>query len=438
METQNRRWVTYGLHNFRQIPQLERFTRDELFAMEVVGRVLPFRTNSYVINELIDWEEAPDDPIFRMTFPQAGMLKPNHFAEMASALKTRRSPETIAQVADQIRRELNPHPSKQTTLNVPLLDGKRLKGLQHKYGTTVLFFPSEGQVCHAHCTFCFRWPQFVDVDDLRFAMRETDLLVAYLQRHPEVTDVLITGGDPMLMRASRLAAYINSLINADIPHLQTIRIGTKTLGFWPYRYLTDPDADAILRLFTTVAQKGLHLALMAHITHPTELQTRAVREAVARIRSTGAQIRTQAPLLAHINDDPDIWRTMWQQQTKLGMNPYYMFVVRDTGAQHHFAVPLIRAWQIYRDAQAQLSGIVQSARGPVMSVHEGKVEIVCPTSLGGQAVLALRYLQARVPSLIKRLFYAKYDSQAVWFDELSPADPDQQPFFRQADSTAVI
>ncbi|NIP15323.1 MAG: lysine 2,3-aminomutase, partial [Pseudomonadales bacterium] len=70
--------------------------------------------------------------------------------------------------------------------------------MQHKYRETVLFFPAAGQTCHAYCTYCFRWAQFVGIDELKFASRQADSLVAYLERHPEVTSVLITGGDPLV------------------------------------------------------------------------------------------------------------------------------------------------------------------------------------------------------------------------------------------------
>jgi L-lysine 2,3-aminomutase len=122
--------------------------------------------------------------------------------------------------------------------NVPEIDGVKLTGMQHKYRQTVLFFPAKGQTCHAYCTFCFRWPQFVGMNEWKFAMHETELLVSYLRNHPEVTDVLFTGGDPMIMKTKMLAAYIEPLLEkVNLPNLQTIRIGTKALGYWPYRFL---------------------------------------------------------------------------------------------------------------------------------------------------------------------------------------------------------
>ena len=198
-------------HNYRSLPQLAALSEEQKFAIDVVSRVLPFRVNNYVVDELIDWENIPDDPIFRLTFPQRGMLQPRHFNEVARAVRRNESKAAIQEIANRIRLELNPHPAGQLEHNQPFFDGQPLDGLQHKYRETVLFFPSQGQTCHAYCTFCFRWPQFVGMDELKFAMRESELLLEYLQEHPEVTDVLFTGGDPMVMRTRVLASYIEPL-----------------------------------------------------------------------------------------------------------------------------------------------------------------------------------------------------------------------------------
>lgn len=422
-------YKAYGRHNYHKIPQLDRLTAEDRFAIEVVSQVLPFKANSYVINELIDWDTVPDDPIFRLTFPQVGMLKPEHFNTIAALIRQGADQRQIQETSDTIRLELNPHPAGQMELNRPLLNDVILDGMQHKYRETVLFFPSQGQTCHAYCTFCFRWPQFVGMSALKFAMRQAAQLVAYLHQHPEVTDVLITGGDPLIMKSDTLATYLLPLLENDLPHLQNIRIGSKALGFWPYRFLTDPDAEALLALLRRVVQAGKHVTLMAHFTHPRELQTKAVLQAIARIRETGVQIRTQSPLLAQINDDPDVWAAMWQEQVALGCIPYYMFVVRNTGAQHHFAVPLARAWHIFRDAYRQVSGIARTVRGPSMSTNPGKVEIQGITELNGEKLFMLRFLQGRNPDWVLRPFFAKYDPEAIWLDDLRPAFGADQFFF---------
>ena len=424
-------YKSYTLQNFKELPQIRRLSEEQVFDIEVVGHVLPFKTSSYVVEELIDWSNIPNDPMFVLNFPQRDMLKSHHFNELSKLLREGASPEKIKRTAYNIRLQLNPHPAGQMDHNIPSLKGKKLCGIQHKYRETVLFFPLQGQTCHAYCTFCFRWPQFIGINKLKFGMREIDILIRYVRRHPEVTDILFTGGDPLVMTTKVLTSYIDPLIEADLPNVQSIRIGTKSLTYWPYRFLTDPDADELLALFEKVVNKGKHLAFMAHLNHPNELKTEAVKRAIARIRNTGAQIRTQSPLLAHINDSPDLWTEMWNNQVRLGCIPYYMFIARDTGAQHFFRVPLGRAWQIYQKAYQNVSGLSRTVRGPSMSAAPGKVEILGVNDIAGEKVFVLRMLQGRNPDWAMRPFFAAYDKNAVWLDKLRPAFGKKRFFFQE-------
>ncbi len=428
---QGYRYQAYSLHNYTKIPQIQKLPEEHRWAIEVVGRVLPFKTNNYVVNELIDWDKVPDDPIYRLNFPQPEMLVPEDFEAISTLLRRNAPKEAVLKEAIRIRMKLNPHPAGQMELNVPQVNGKKLPGLQHKYFETVLFFPSQGQTCHAYCTFCFRWPQFVGMDDLKFAMKEIEDVIEYLQAHPEVSDLLFTGGDPMVMGARVFGAYIDALLSADLPHLRNIRIGTKALAYWPYKFVTDREADEFLRIFERIVKAGKHLAIMAHFNHPRELSTEAVRKAIERIRATGAQIRTQSPIVRHINDDPDVWAEMWRTQVNLGLVPYYMFVARDTGAHHYFALPLVRAWEIFRSAYSRVSGLARTVRGPSMSAKPGKVQVVGVAEVNGEKVFVLRFLQGRNPDWVHRPFFARFDPDATWLDELKPAFGEDRFFFEK-------
>ncbi|ODU13348.1 MAG: lysine 2,3-aminomutase [Thiobacillus sp. SCN 64-35] len=424
------KYKAYSLNNFRDIPQMAQLPESIKFDIEVVGHVLPFKTNNFVVDHLIDWEQAPVDPLFVLTFPQHDMLLPQHYAEMAALLKSSADSATLKAAANHIRLQLNPHPAGQVSHNIPSLEGEPLDGMQHKYRETVLFFPSQGQTCHAYCSFCFRWPQFVGLSDLKFASREVDRLIDYLKAHPEVTDVLFTGGDPLIMSARNLALYIETLLEADLPNLRHIRIGTKALSFWPYRFLSDDDSGDLLALFRKVGESGKHLALMAHFNHPRELAPEPVRQAIAQIRQTGAVIRTQSPLLRHINDDPALWAEMWDRQVDLGCVPYYMFIARDTGAQHYFSVPLVRAWEIFREAYQRVSGLGRTVRGPSMSANPGKVHVLGVCEIRGEKVIQMRLLQGRNPDWIHRPFCASYDEHATWLSDLKPAFGEDRFFYQ--------
>jgi L-lysine 2,3-aminomutase len=190
--------------------------------LRAVAAVLPFRVNDYVIDELIDWAAAPDDPMFRLTFPQPGMLAPADLARMVTLLGTG-TPAEIRAAANEIRQRMNPHPAGQLDLNQPVLGDRGLPGMQHKYAETLLVFPRPGQTCHAFCQYCFRWPQFVGEPDLKIATDDVDAMTAYLRAHPSITDVLFTGGDPLVMSTEVLSRYVTPLL--DIDTVQVVRIG---------------------------------------------------------------------------------------------------------------------------------------------------------------------------------------------------------------------
>jgi L-lysine 2,3-aminomutase len=196
----------YTERQLDKIDALTLLTEAQRFEMRVVAHVLPFRVNRYVIDNLIDWHNIPDDPIFRLVFPQRV------------------------------------------------------------------------------CTFCFRWAQFIGDKNLRFSCKEADRLREYLAKHKSVSDLLITGGDPMVMKTDHLAVYLESLIQPELNHIQTIRIGTKSLSFWPQRYVSDEDSDSLLELLEKIIKAGKHVAIMAHYNHWREMTTPLFRS------STGARL----------------------------------------------------------------------------------------------------------------------------------------------------
>ena len=431
-------YESINVHNFAEVPQVQGLSPQQRHDIRVVAQVLPFKSNRYVVDELIDWSRVPDDGMFRLTFPHREMLEPEAFARIEALLDAGASNAEIKVVADETRLALNPHPAGQLDHNVPSVNGQTLPGMQHKYRETVLFFASQAQTCHAYCTFCFRWPQFVGLAGKKFAMREGDLLCAYLEQHEEVSDVLFTGGDPLIMRTKMLQTYLEPFLAEGLaPHVRTIRIGTKAPSYWPQRFVTDDDADDLLRLFRRVVASGRQLAVMAHINHPRELETAVAQEAIARIRRTGAQIRAQSPLVRHINDDADTLARMWALQAQLGIVPYYLFVERDTGAHRYFELPLERAWNLFRDAYQRVSGVARTVRGPSMSALPGKVQILGVSEVGGEKVFVLRFLQGRNPDWVGRPFFAAYDPEACWLDDLRPAFGESE-FFYEAELREML
>ena len=425
------KYKLYSRKNIDQILRLKNLPKDLLVAIKTVSTVLPFRVNNYIIDELIDWNNIPQDPLYQLTFPQPEMLDKQDFKQMNELLMKKASKKDILAAARKIQMSMNPHPAGQMDMNVPEESGKTINGMQHKYHETVLFFPTQGQTCHTYCTYCFRWPQFIGLESLKFASSDTYALVNYLSKHPEVKDVLFTGGDPLFMRTKILRRYIEPLIKERPGNLTSIRIGTKVPAYWPYRFLTDNDADDLMRLFEQIVASGFHLSIMSHFSHHRELETTVAQAAVKRILGTGAVVRCQAPIVRHINDDHAIWARMWQAQVKIGAIPYYMFVERDTGPKNYFEIPLERTYRIFTKAYKKVSGLCRTVRGPSMSATPGKIMIDGITEINGEKVFALKFIQARNPDWTNQIFFARFDKEATWLDDLKPAFGEKDFFFNQ-------
>jgi KamA family protein len=426
----NERYKAISLQAIDKVAEKHPELKPHLDDVRLAGLVFPFKASPYFVDELIDWkaDNVRDDPFYRLVFPTLDMLSPEHREKLVAAKEAGDPAELIKTVAE-IREDLNPHPAGQKTLNAPKND--KLTGVQHKYSETVLVFPAAAQTCHAYCTYCFRWAQFIGDDELRFAQKEAQSLFDYLAEHEEVSDILMTGGDPMIMKTKSLAQYLEPFTDPNfLPHIKNLRIGTRSLSFWPQRFTTDADADECIELFRRVREEGgRHIAIMAHLGHVRELETEKVKAAINRIQKEAfATIRSQSPVMRGINDDAEVWANKWRKEVQMGIIPYYMFMARDTGAQKFFDVPMVKANRIFNDALRNTSGLIRTVRGPSMSCTPGKVEVTGVEEIMGQKVFVLRFLQCRDEAWIGRPFFAKYDPKAVWFDDLEPLDGMQLPW----------
>ena len=428
---QQKKLKVYRIDDLDKISQLKSLSPQEIFDMKVVGSILPFKVNNYVLEELIDWNNIPEDPIYKLVFFNKDMISENHYKEVSDALKNQYSSDRISEIINNIRIQLNPHPSGQITKNVPFNNGETIAGIQHKYKETCLVFPSAGQTCHSYCSFCFRWPQFSNIKSLKFSTARSSQFLEYIKEHKEITDILFTGGDPMTMSAIGLNNFIDPILQPGFEHIKSIRIGTKSLSYWPYRFVTDTDSDQILRIFEKIVLSGKNLAIMAHFNHWREMSNDITRIAIRKIQNTGALIRTQSPILKYINDNPNVWINLWNEQVKMGCIPYYMFIERNTGASKYFSIPLFEAYNIFKEAYQNISGLGRTVRGPSMSATFGKVIIEGIREISGDEVFVLSYLQARVPEKCKQPFFAKYDKKATWFDDLEPAMSSEKQFFNE-------
>jgi KamA family protein len=429
----NERYKAISLQSLDKVAEKHPQLKPHLDDIKLSGLIFPFKASPYYVDELVDWESENlrDDPFYRLIFPTMDMLIPEHQEKLRKA-KEEGDPAKLIKVVAEIREDLNPHPAGQKELNAP--KKQDLTGVQHKYSETVLVFPAAGQTCHAYCTYCFRWAQFIGDDELRFAQKEAKYLFDYLEEHTEVSDILMTGGDPMVMKTKSLAQYLEPFTDPNfLPHVRNLRIGTRSLSFWPQRFTTDADADELITLLRRVREEGgRHIAIMAHLSHNRELSTEKFQAAVDRIQKEAyATIRSQSPIMAGINDNSEVWAEKWRKEVSMGIIPYYMFMARDTGAQQYFNVPLYKAQRLYSDAIRNCSGLIRTARGPSMSCTPGKVEVTGVEEIMGHKAFVLRFLQCRDESWIGRVFFAKYDENAIWYDDLEPLPGMELPWNEQ-------
>ncbi|MGN7614296.1 lysine 2,3-aminomutase, partial [Magnetococcales bacterium HHB-1] len=252
-------------------------------------------------------------------------------------------------------------------------------------------------------------------------------LQRYLKTQPQVTDLVFTGGDPLIMDAATLSAYITPLLK--LVHIKNFRIGTKALSYHPDCFLNHTAAP-LLTLFKTIMAQGKQLALMVNINHPQELSAKS-QQAIHLLRQIGITIRTQTPLLAGINDQASVLQALLQQIVQLGSIPYYIFIPRNTGPEPGFRLSLARAVHLIQKTFQSIGGLAKTVRGPVMSTQHGKVHLLGIRKHKNRPDLfIMEYLQARDPRLIRTPFFAPFNPSATWFNELEPASKEDEPFFK--------
>lgn len=285
-------------------------------------------------------------------------------------------------------------------------DNTVVPGLQHKYPQTGLLLVTEQ--CAAFCRYCFR-KRFVGSTDEEIApdyVRVAD----YILRHPEMNNVLLSGGDPLMLSTRRLDRILDHLL--PIPHLTSIRFGSKTPAFNPRR-LAD---QSLLEMFERIGAAGKRPVIVAHFDHFAEFST----DSEVRIRqyqSLGVQFLNQAVLLAGVNDDGDTLAATFEKCHAMGVRPYYLFQARPVLGASHFQVPLRRGVAIVRDVNRKLSGIQKTFRY-IMSHETGKIEIL---DIDDCDNIYLRYHQCQQADRIGRVFSRYCPPDACWLDDLQPA-----------------
>lgn len=352
---------------YTSITQVEQLSPEERERLKRIEEKYRFRANSYYLS-LIDWSD-PDDPIRKIVVPEEDELE-----EWGTLDASNEKSYTVA------------------------------KGLQHKYPDTALFLVND--VCGGFCRFCFRKRLFINVG--AEVIRDITPQLDYIRSHKEITNVLLTGGDPLLLSTEKLEKIVSSL--REINHVQIIRIGSKIPAFNPYRIIDDPDLLMMIRKYSTKEKK---IYVMTQFNHPREL-TREAIEAVNLLKDAGAMLCNQTPLLRGINDSPETLGELLDRLSFVGVTPYYVFQNRPVSGNRKFAVPIEEGYEIFTKAISNISGVAKRVRY-VMSHRTGKIEIAALT----KNFIVFKYHRAHDEKNRRKVMVYKRNSQALWFDDYS-------------------
>ncbi|WP_110931307.1 KamA family radical SAM protein [Paenibacillus bouchesdurhonensis] len=352
----------------KYITNLDRLTmipEEERERLKPITEKFVFRVNDYYLN-LIDWND-PHDPIRKLVIPNEGELE--EYGRWDAS-------------------------DEDTNYVVP--------GCQHKYTTTALLIVSE--VCGAYCRYCFRKRLFRN--DVKEAMSDVQPGIDYIAKHPEINNVLLTGGDSLILATEKLRGILEQL--REIEHVKIIRLGSKIPVFNPMRIYEDEELLDVIRTYSTPEQR---IYVMAHINHPREITPEA-RRGFQALHEAGAIVVNQTPVLKGINDDPVVLGELLDKLSWAGVTPYYFFVNRPVAGNRDFVLTLEEVYRIVEEAKARTSGLGKRVRLS-MSHTSGKIEILAIED--GKAYL--KYHQSRDGDYGKMMIL-DCPKDAAWFDDL--------------------
>jgi len=386
------KFKSYHSKAFKQTVYFEKLPSEEQIVFNALANVFHFKVNNYVLENLIDWENIPDDPIYKLVFPRKEMLPEEDYQKLLQ-IHNEDKKEELNTFTNSLKLKMFPEINYHESC-VPIHNGSLVKGAYRVFNTSLALYPSPMvRTCHSYCTYCFRWVAFNDTEMQNSSSYiKPEYPIAYLKERPQIQEVVFSGADPLVLKASKIKEYIAPILEID--SVKIISITTKSIAWWPYRFTTDTDIDELFDLFKHIKSKGKHLNIIAHFTHVCELENKIVEQAIENIKNTGATIRCQGPLVNGINNTAKDWAELWTKQIELGLIPFYMLMEADHNKESCFRIPLAEAYTIFNEAQKLSSGMARTVRGPVFVNDIYRILLDGITEINGEKYFVLKSLQS--------------------------------------------
>jgi len=283
-------------------------------------------------------------------------------------------------------------------------ENTKMPGLQHKYSETALILATNR--CAVYCRHCFR-KRLVGLPSDEILKRFEDA-AEYIVQHKEINNVLISGGDPLVLNNEIIERFLEVLTKID--HLSYIRFGSRTPVTLPSR-LADPE---LLALFKKYSKSNKRLYVVTQFNHPREITPQSI-SAVRNLIESGVLLSNQTVLLRGVNDDPETLVSLMDSLVSIGVTPYYVFQCRPVKrVKHHFQVPICEGVKIVEKAKAKCNGHSKRFKY-VMSHITGKIEIL--GIMNGDVYF--KYHEAKDRKNLGMMFKRRVDENAGWLDDFS-------------------
>ncbi|CBL45465.1 Conserved hypothetical protein [gamma proteobacterium HdN1] len=282
-----------------------------LESASAAARAFPLRVPQAFVDKI--QKGKLDDPLLRQILPQGLELTP--------------PPDFVTDPLAELH--ANPH-----------------RGLLHKYQSRVLIIA--GSACAINCRYCFR--RHFPYEDNQLSQAQFDELIQHLETHPEVNEVIFSGGDPLINSNARLQRWVDALLL--LPQLKRIRFHTRTPVVVPARI-----DEGLLALFRSIAQSGRNAILVVHSNHPSELDHH-FDTAMRKLRDAQVTLFNQAVLLRGVNDHVDAQAALSERLFDAGVLPYYLHLLDPVAGAHDFSIHDTEAFELYRQMAARLPGFL--------------------------------------------------------------------------------